>query len=325
MMMAVLGFGLDIDLRIINALKTLAVMAANVVAPSSSCSSPTSTGSRSCCWRGAPWSVGTSARTSDAGCRRPCSGRSWWSFGVTASVCSLSAGETGPSSTARSGIGMTSSDVPEGIDVDVPPSGTGCADCDAATPPGWWVHLRRCAACGHIGCCDTSRRSTRPRTRSPPDTRSSRASSRARTGSTTTRPVRPFDGPCSRPRSRGPRTRLDAWSPRPGAAGLDGAHPPLSPPLCRARSAHDAGDMSAPDSDVFSRIKGSRRRGAPTPRERRRRRVPHPSARGRARPVLGPAAAAPRPARVRREPRRRRGPVRRHGGALPAVGGPRSG
>ena len=32
MMMAVLGFGLDIDLRVINALKTLAVMAANVVA-----------------------------------------------------------------------------------------------------------------------------------------------------------------------------------------------------------------------------------------------------------------------------------------------------
>jgi hypothetical protein len=21
---------------------------------------------------------------------------------------------------------------------------------------GWWVHLRRCAQCGHIGCCDTS-------------------------------------------------------------------------------------------------------------------------------------------------------------------------
>jgi uncharacterized membrane protein YfcA len=32
MMMAVLGFGLDIELRVINALKTLAVMAANVVA-----------------------------------------------------------------------------------------------------------------------------------------------------------------------------------------------------------------------------------------------------------------------------------------------------
>lgn len=21
---------------------------------------------------------------------------------------------------------------------------------------GWWVHLRRCAECGHVGCCDTS-------------------------------------------------------------------------------------------------------------------------------------------------------------------------
>jgi hypothetical protein len=21
---------------------------------------------------------------------------------------------------------------------------------------GWWVHLRRCAICGHIGCCDSS-------------------------------------------------------------------------------------------------------------------------------------------------------------------------
>ena len=40
------------------------------------------------------------------------------------------------------------------IDPTVPPSGTGCAEClDAG---GWWVHLRRCAACGHVGCCDTS-------------------------------------------------------------------------------------------------------------------------------------------------------------------------
>lgn len=41
-----------------------------------------------------------------------------------------------------------------GIDPSVPPSGTGCAECDAAG--GWWLHLRRCAQCGHIGCCDTS-------------------------------------------------------------------------------------------------------------------------------------------------------------------------
>ena len=35
-----------------------------------------------------------------------------------------------------------------------PPSGTGCVECDAAG--GWWVHLRRCVECGHVGCCDTS-------------------------------------------------------------------------------------------------------------------------------------------------------------------------
>ncbi|MDV7243064.1 MULTISPECIES: UBP-type zinc finger domain-containing protein [Rhodococcus] len=42
----------------------------------------------------------------------------------------------------------------EGIDTSVAPSGTGCVECDAAG--GWWVHLRRCALCGHVGCCDSS-------------------------------------------------------------------------------------------------------------------------------------------------------------------------
>jgi hypothetical protein len=41
-----------------------------------------------------------------------------------------------------------------GVDPSVTPSGTGCVECDAAD--GWWVHLRRCAQCGHIGCCDSS-------------------------------------------------------------------------------------------------------------------------------------------------------------------------
>ena len=44
----------------------------------------------------------------------------------------------------------------EGVDVSVPPSGDGCTDCLAADPPSWWFHLRRCAQCGHIGCCDSS-------------------------------------------------------------------------------------------------------------------------------------------------------------------------
>jgi Zn-finger in ubiquitin-hydrolases and other protein len=40
------------------------------------------------------------------------------------------------------------------IDVTIPPSGTGCVECLAAD--GWWLHLRRCVQCGHVGCCDTS-------------------------------------------------------------------------------------------------------------------------------------------------------------------------
>ena len=41
-----------------------------------------------------------------------------------------------------------------GIDPSVAPSGTGCVECEASA--GWWLHLRRCADCGHIGCCDSS-------------------------------------------------------------------------------------------------------------------------------------------------------------------------
>jgi hypothetical protein len=50
---------------------------------------------------------------------------------------------------------MADAPVPD-IDPTVPPSGTGCAECLAGEGAGWWMHLRRCAACGHIGCCDSS-------------------------------------------------------------------------------------------------------------------------------------------------------------------------
>jgi Zn-finger in ubiquitin-hydrolases and other protein len=40
------------------------------------------------------------------------------------------------------------------IDPAIPPSGTGCVECLATG--GWWFHLRRCAHCGHVGCCDSS-------------------------------------------------------------------------------------------------------------------------------------------------------------------------
>ena len=42
----------------------------------------------------------------------------------------------------------------DGINPAVEPSGTGCVECLALG--GWWLHLRRCAECGHIGCCDSS-------------------------------------------------------------------------------------------------------------------------------------------------------------------------
>ncbi|MGH3850353.1 MAG: UBP-type zinc finger domain-containing protein [Pseudonocardiaceae bacterium] len=34
------------------------------------------------------------------------------------------------------------------------PSGTGCVEC--LKMGTWWLHLRRCAECGHVGCCDNS-------------------------------------------------------------------------------------------------------------------------------------------------------------------------
>jgi hypothetical protein len=42
-----------------------------------------------------------------------------------------------------------------GINPASKPSGHGCVEC-LASPKGWWLHLRRCAECGHIGCCDSS-------------------------------------------------------------------------------------------------------------------------------------------------------------------------
>jgi uncharacterized UBP type Zn finger protein len=37
---------------------------------------------------------------------------------------------------------------------DVQPGDQGCHEC--LQVGGWWVHLRMCVSCGHIGCCDSS-------------------------------------------------------------------------------------------------------------------------------------------------------------------------
>jgi Zn-finger in ubiquitin-hydrolases and other protein len=44
--------------------------------------------------------------------------------------------------------------LPRGINPNSQPTGNGCEEC--LTTDGWWLHLRRCAECGYIGCCDTS-------------------------------------------------------------------------------------------------------------------------------------------------------------------------
>jgi hypothetical protein len=37
---------------------------------------------------------------------------------------------------------------------DVAPSADGCEEC--LKTGDWWVHLRLCRTCGHVGCCDDS-------------------------------------------------------------------------------------------------------------------------------------------------------------------------
>ena len=37
---------------------------------------------------------------------------------------------------------------------DVTPATQGCAEC--LKQGNWWVHLRLCRTCGHVGCCDDS-------------------------------------------------------------------------------------------------------------------------------------------------------------------------
>jgi hypothetical protein len=44
--------------------------------------------------------------------------------------------------------------LPQGINPQSKASAIGCEECIASG--GWWLHLRRCAECGHIGCCNSS-------------------------------------------------------------------------------------------------------------------------------------------------------------------------
>jgi len=50
---------------------------------------------------------------------------------------------------------MSKSGFIPGVNPEAKPLATGCVEC-LEHHGSMWVHLRRCAECGHIGCCDDS-------------------------------------------------------------------------------------------------------------------------------------------------------------------------
>lgn len=61
-----------------------------------------------------------------------------------------------PSPAASTGPSLALGTATAWVRPDVTPSGPGCLGCTRSAPPTWWFHLRRCATCGHVGCCDSS-------------------------------------------------------------------------------------------------------------------------------------------------------------------------
>ncbi|WP_461171578.1 UBP-type zinc finger domain-containing protein [Arthrobacter sp. Z1-9] len=47
-------------------------------------------------------------------------------------------------------------EIAEAMGVTRPPPADKVFDVVVVGAPGWWLHLRRCAQCGHIGRCDSS-------------------------------------------------------------------------------------------------------------------------------------------------------------------------
>ena len=118
------------------------------------------------------------------------------------------------------------------------------AASSATRRDGWWFHLRRCAQCGHIGCCDTSpsqHATAHAAETGHPVMRDVRAA--ARTGSGTTRPTTTTTGRLAPPEHR-PR-RADA---RPGRAGPRELAPPaaLTPAVRRRAPRRRRSRVAAP-------------------------------------------------------------------------------
>ena len=89
MLVAVMALGLDLELRVVNALKTTAIMAANIVAGVIFVAIADLDWLAIGLLASAPWSAATSGRTWGGDSHRRCSASSWSSAGVTAAVVML--------------------------------------------------------------------------------------------------------------------------------------------------------------------------------------------------------------------------------------------
>jgi hypothetical protein len=106
-------------------------------------------------------SISSYRRTLSIGSHRPVrrSSRCCSCSAIRASATPTRSSKNGPTQhsfgiTARGAERAPMSLELDGINPAAEPSGTGCVECLATN--GWWLHLRRCAECGHIGCCDSS-------------------------------------------------------------------------------------------------------------------------------------------------------------------------
>ena len=118
--------------------------------------------------------------------------------------------------------------------------------CGMPCGQGWWVHLRRCAQCGHIGCCDSSPGQHATHHFEQTGHRWSAASSRGRTGSGTTRQARASRsaaGRALRPPGRPAHPRSGGC----GAGRLAAAHPLGQ----RPRPARTAGQAGRPSGSTL--------------------------------------------------------------------------
>ncbi len=69
-------------------------------------------------------------------------------------MSSSSRRRTGAEQDGEAGVGSARACSHVDLVQDVTPSADGCEDC--LRTAGWWVHLRLCMTCGHVGCCDSS-------------------------------------------------------------------------------------------------------------------------------------------------------------------------